>query len=111
MASGRCGGRSSASRPGPASDAARPCSQAPAQAASPQLALTIVIPVYNGATSIGELVAALEALTIDGGHEIVLVNDGSPDDMAFSQCGLPSTNANGRTKISSPASSLTCRAH
>jgi len=52
----------------------------PAQGASPQLALTIVIPVYNGATSIGELVAALEALTIDGGHEIVLVNDGSRDD-------------------------------
>src|SRR5579863_606441 len=45
-----------------------------------QLALTIVIPVYNGATSIGELVAALEELTIEGGHEIVLVNDGSPDD-------------------------------
>src|SRR5579863_10256581 len=45
-----------------------------------QLALTIVIPVYNGATSIGELVAALEELTILGGHEIVLVNDGSPDD-------------------------------
>jgi undecaprenyl-phosphate 4-deoxy-4-formamido-L-arabinose transferase len=44
-----------------------------------QLALTIVIPVYNGATSIGELVNALEKLTIDGGHEIVLVNDGSPD--------------------------------
>ena len=44
------------------------------------LALTIVIPVYNGATSIAELVAALEELTIDGGHEIVLVNDGSPDD-------------------------------
>jgi len=57
----------------------------PAQSAPPppvltSLALTIVIPVYNGATSIGELVAALEELTIDGGHEIVLVNDGSPDD-------------------------------
>ena len=50
-----------------------------ASTAPPQLALTIVIPVYNGATSIGELVAALEALTIAGGHEIVLVNDGSPD--------------------------------
>jgi undecaprenyl-phosphate 4-deoxy-4-formamido-L-arabinose transferase len=44
------------------------------------LALSIVIPVYNGAGSIGELVEALEALRIDGGHEIVLVNDGSPDD-------------------------------
>ena len=53
---------------------------APPQLALTPLALTIVVPVYNGATSIGELVAALEALTIDGGHEIVLVNDGSPDD-------------------------------
>jgi undecaprenyl-phosphate 4-deoxy-4-formamido-L-arabinose transferase len=42
-------------------------------------ALSIVIPVYNGADSIGELVGALEALEIAGGHEIVLVNDGSPD--------------------------------
>src|SRR5437870_6960093 len=50
------------------------------ETAPPQLALTIVIPVYNGATSIAELVGALEELTIDGGHEIVLVNDGSPDD-------------------------------
>jgi undecaprenyl-phosphate 4-deoxy-4-formamido-L-arabinose transferase len=38
-----------------------------------------VIPVYNGASSIGELVGALEELAIPGGHEIVLVNDGSPD--------------------------------
>jgi undecaprenyl-phosphate 4-deoxy-4-formamido-L-arabinose transferase len=52
----------------------------PAPGALPQFALTIVIPVYNGATSIAELVAALEELTIRGGHEIVLVNDGSPDD-------------------------------
>jgi glycosyltransferase involved in cell wall biosynthesis len=43
------------------------------------LALSIVIPVYNGAGSVGELVEALEALDIPGGHEIVLVNDGSPD--------------------------------
>jgi glycosyltransferase involved in cell wall biosynthesis len=50
-----------------------------ADAASPSLALSIVIPVYNGADSVGELVAALEALQIAGGHEIVLVNDGSPD--------------------------------
>ena len=52
----------------------------PAQGLSAQPALTIVIPVYNGATSIAELVSALEALAIGGGHEIVLVNDGSPDD-------------------------------
>jgi undecaprenyl-phosphate 4-deoxy-4-formamido-L-arabinose transferase len=44
------------------------------------LALSIVIPVYNGAGSIGELVRALEKLPIQGGHEIILVNDGSPDD-------------------------------
>jgi len=44
------------------------------------LALSIVIPVYNGAGSIAELVRALEELRIEGGHEIILVNDGSPDD-------------------------------
>ena len=43
-------------------------------------ALSIVIPVYNGAHSIGALVDALQALAVPGGHEIVLVNDGSPDD-------------------------------
>jgi undecaprenyl-phosphate 4-deoxy-4-formamido-L-arabinose transferase len=43
-------------------------------------ALSIVVPVYNGAKSVGELVDAIEALDIPGGHEIVLVNDGSPDD-------------------------------
>src|SRR6266567_3814221 len=53
---------------------------APTQTAPPPLALTIVIAVYNGATSVAELVAALEALRVAGGHEIVLVNDGSPDD-------------------------------
>ncbi len=47
---------------------------------APCLALSIVIPVYNGTDSIAELVAALEALRVAGGHEIVLVNDGSPDD-------------------------------
>jgi len=50
-----------------------------ASEAGPSLALSIVIPVYNGAASIGELVEALETLEIPGGHEIVLVNDGSPD--------------------------------
>ena len=45
-----------------------------------ELALSVVIPVYNGARSIGELVAALETLEVPGGHEIILVNDGSPDD-------------------------------
>src|SRR5258708_33687195 len=42
-------------------------------------ALSIVVPVYNGAKSVGELVHAIGALDIPGGLEIVLVNDGSPD--------------------------------
>lgn len=42
-------------------------------------ALSVVIPVYQGAATIGELVAALRALEIEGGLEIVLVVDGSPD--------------------------------
>lgn len=45
-------------------------------------ALSIVIPVYNGAATIGKLVDALAALEIEGGHEIVLVNDGSRDNSA-----------------------------
>jgi undecaprenyl-phosphate 4-deoxy-4-formamido-L-arabinose transferase len=43
-------------------------------------ALSIVVPVYNGATTIGELVQALRGLEIEGGLEIVLVVDCSPDD-------------------------------
>lgn len=41
--------------------------------------LSVVIPVYRGAATIGRLVAALSALRPEGGIEIVLVNDGSPD--------------------------------
>src|SRR5439155_8342038 len=51
----------------------------PTETAPSRFALSIVIPVYKGASSIGELVGALEELQIPGGHEIVLVNDGSPD--------------------------------
>ncbi len=49
---------------------------------SERIALSIVVPVYNGAGSVGELVAALRALDIEGGLEIVLVVDGSPDNSA-----------------------------
>ncbi len=42
--------------------------------------LSIVIPVYRGAATIGRVVAELSALRPEGGLEIVLVNDGSPDD-------------------------------
>ena len=40
----------------------------------------MVIPVYRGAATIGTLVDALGLLEPEGGLEIVLVNDGSPDD-------------------------------
>lgn len=43
-------------------------------------ALSIVIPVYNGARTIERLVNELAALRIAGGLEVVLVNDGSADD-------------------------------
>jgi len=45
-------------------------------------ALSIVIPVYNGASTIGRIVDELVKLPVEGGHEIILVNDGSPDDSA-----------------------------
>jgi undecaprenyl-phosphate 4-deoxy-4-formamido-L-arabinose transferase len=42
--------------------------------------LSIVVPVYRGAATIGTLVEALTKLDPDGGMELVLVNDGSPDE-------------------------------
>ena len=42
--------------------------------------LSVVVPVYRGAGTIATLVRALSALRPDGGIEIVLVNDGSPDE-------------------------------
>lgn len=44
--------------------------------------VSIVIPVYNGADTIGEVVRRLDALDIDDGMEIVLVNDASRDNSA-----------------------------
>lgn len=41
--------------------------------------LSIVVPVYRGAATVGALVAELSKLAPEGGLEIVLVNDGSPD--------------------------------
>jgi undecaprenyl-phosphate 4-deoxy-4-formamido-L-arabinose transferase len=43
------------------------------------IALSFVIPMYNSADTIGALVHEIEGLTIAGGHEIVLVDDGSAD--------------------------------
>lgn len=60
--------------------------QAPAATLSSAVAntpaLSVVIPVYRGAATIGRLVQALSALEPQGGLEIVLVNDGSPDNSA-----------------------------
>lgn len=41
--------------------------------------LSIVVPVYRGAATVGRLVEALSELRPEGGLEIILVNDGSPD--------------------------------
>ena len=43
------------------------------------LALSFVIPLYRSAETIAAVVHDIEALTIEGGHEIILVNDGSED--------------------------------
>jgi undecaprenyl-phosphate 4-deoxy-4-formamido-L-arabinose transferase len=56
--------------------------------ATAAVGLSVVVPVYRGATTIGRLVEALSALSPDGGMEIVLVNDGSPDDSATVCRGL-----------------------
>ena len=46
---------------------------------SPRPGLSIVVPVYRGAATIGRLLDALSELDPAGGLEVVLVNDGSPD--------------------------------
>ena len=45
----------------------------------PALGLTIVGPGYRGAAPVALLVEALAALQPEGGMEVILVNDGSPD--------------------------------
>jgi undecaprenyl-phosphate 4-deoxy-4-formamido-L-arabinose transferase len=44
-----------------------------------RVGLSIVVPVYRGAATVGLLVEALSNLHPSGGLEVVLVNDGSPD--------------------------------
>ncbi len=56
-------------------------------------ALSVVVPVYNGAATVGELVTALAGLDVPGGIEIVLVNDGSPDDSDSVCRGLVGTTS------------------
>jgi undecaprenyl-phosphate 4-deoxy-4-formamido-L-arabinose transferase len=43
------------------------------------VALSFVIPLYHSAETIGDVVRDIEALEVPGGHEIILVNDGSED--------------------------------
>ena len=43
-------------------------------------ALSFVIPLYNSADTIAAVVRDIEGLHVPGGHEIVLVNDGSADE-------------------------------
>lgn len=45
----------------------------------PKYALSFVIPLYNSEETIAPLVKQIEGLSVEGGHEIVLVNDGSSD--------------------------------
>jgi undecaprenyl-phosphate 4-deoxy-4-formamido-L-arabinose transferase len=54
-------------------------SQALAEPPGHPVGLSIVVPVYRGAATVGRLVEALSALRPEGGLEVVLVNDGSPD--------------------------------
>ena len=42
-------------------------------------AVSFVIPLFQSADTIADLVRDLEGFQIEGGHEIVLVNDGSSD--------------------------------
>ena len=51
----------------------------PAADARHPVGLSIVVPVYRGAATVGTLVEELSKLRPEGGIEIVLVNDGSPD--------------------------------
>lgn len=46
---------------------------------SPAPTLSFVIPLYYSEATIAALVREISELTVDGGHEIVLVNDGSRD--------------------------------
>lgn len=45
-------------------------------------ALSFVIPLYHSADTIGAVVRDIEGLAVEGGHEIILVNDGSRDGTA-----------------------------
>ena len=60
----------------------------------PAVGLSIVVPVYRGAATVGLLVEALSDLAPEGGIEVVLVNDGSRTTRArcaATCCALPAS--------------------
>jgi glycosyltransferase involved in cell wall biosynthesis len=42
--------------------------------------LSIVVPLYNAAATLPALVQAVSVLQVEGGHELIIVNDGSRDE-------------------------------
>src|SRR5205814_10490347 len=42
--------------------------------------LSIVVPLYNAAANLPALHQEISALQVEGGHELILVNDGSRDE-------------------------------
>jgi glycosyltransferase involved in cell wall biosynthesis len=66
-------------------------------------ALSNVVPVYNGAATVGELVQALRGLAIEGGLEIVLVVDYSPDN-SLDVCKTLAVRSLERRRVSGPGS-------
>ena len=68
----------------------------------PSIGLSIVVPVYRGAATVASLVEALALLRPDGGMEVVLVNDGSPDnsgEVCRAIAANPPTIAGTETKL------------
>ncbi|MDX2188165.1 MAG: glycosyltransferase family 2 protein [Opitutaceae bacterium] len=47
--------------------------------ANAPFAVSFIVPLYNSEATISAVVHEIAALTVDGGHEIVVVNDGSRD--------------------------------
>ena len=45
----------------------------------PAFALSFVVPLYKSAETIAAVIRDIQSLDIEGGHEIILVNDGSGD--------------------------------
>ena len=57
-----------------------PCTRQETMRPEPQLTLSIVVPLYNSAGTLEMLLSEFAKLSIDGGFELILVNDGSRDE-------------------------------